>query len=62
LGVDLFENKWPLDRVSHLQLTCPVISGLNVRLQIYLRFTWKLPQAASEGVGIARAPIEFVST
>src|SRR5207245_4305185 len=34
---------------------------LNMHLQIYLRFTWKLPEAASEGFWIARALIEFVS-
>jgi hypothetical protein len=44
------------------ELTCSAISDLNMHLQLYLRFTWKLPHVASEGFWIARAPIEFVST
>jgi hypothetical protein len=61
-GVGLLGNQQPPNGRSGLRLTCWVISGLNMRLQIYLRFTGKLPQAASEGFWIARAPIEFVST
>jgi hypothetical protein len=61
LGVDLLENQRALNSRSGLRLTCSTISDLNMHLQLYLRFTWKLPHVSSEGFWIARAPIESVS-
>src|SRR4029077_11113850 len=50
------ETQQALNSRSGLRLTSSVISDLNMRLQIYLRFTCKLPHIASEGFWIARAP------
>jgi hypothetical protein len=49
VGVDGPGSQPALKSRSGLQFTGSVISDLNMHLQIYLRFTWKLPQAASEG-------------